>query len=60
MATHPGTSAPPARAPLGVRCDYPGGIDTTVASAEVGVLEDPWQESPEEIYALTRSPRDCP
>ncbi|MGH9408357.1 MAG: argininosuccinate synthase, partial [Vicinamibacterales bacterium] len=29
-------------------------------SIERGVLEDPWQESPEEIYALTRSPQDCP
>ena len=24
------------------------------------MLEDPWQESPEDIYALTRSPQTCP
>ena len=29
-------------------------------SIECGVLEDPWQEPPEEIYTLTRSPADCP
>jgi argininosuccinate synthase len=27
---------------------------------ECGVLEDPWSEPPEEIYALTRSPADSP
>ena len=27
---------------------------------ERGVLEDTWQESPEDIYALTRSPETCP
>ena len=37
-------------------------VDTNLwgRSIERGVLEDPWQESPEDIYALTRSPRDCP
>jgi argininosuccinate synthase len=29
-------------------------------SIECGVLEDPWCEPPEEIYALTRNPADCP
>lgn len=29
-------------------------------SIECGVLEDPWVEPPEEIYALTKSPADCP
>ena len=29
-------------------------------SIECGVLEDPWQEPPEEIYTLTKSPADCP
>ena len=29
-------------------------------SIECGVLEDPWIEPPEEIYALTRSPADAP
>lgn len=37
-------------------------VDTNLwgRSIERGVLEDPWQESPEDIYALTRAPRDCP
>ena len=29
-------------------------------SIECGVLEDPWTEPPEEIYALTKSPEACP
>jgi argininosuccinate synthase len=29
-------------------------------SIECGVLEDPWQEPPEEIYTLTKSPSECP
>ena len=29
-------------------------------SIECGVLEDPWTEPPEEIYALTKSPTECP
>ncbi|MBI4499357.1 MAG: argininosuccinate synthase [Chloroflexi bacterium] len=29
-------------------------------SIEAGILEDPWQEPPEEIYAWTRSPREAP
>ena len=29
-------------------------------SIECGVLEDPWAEPPEDIYTLTRAPRDCP
>jgi argininosuccinate synthase len=29
-------------------------------SIECGVLEDPWVEPPEEIYALTKSPAECP
>jgi argininosuccinate synthase len=29
-------------------------------SIECGLLEDPWQEPPEEIFTLTRAPRDCP
>jgi argininosuccinate synthase len=29
-------------------------------SIECGVLEDPWTEPPDDIYTLTRSPRDCP
>src|SRR5881396_152836 len=29
-------------------------------SAEAGVLEDPWQEPPQDVYALTRSPGAAP
>ena len=29
-------------------------------SIECGVLEDPWNEPPEEIYTLTKSPSDAP
>ena len=29
-------------------------------SIECGVLEDPWTEPPEDIYALTKSPTECP
>ena len=29
-------------------------------SIECGVLEDPWGEPPDDIYTLTRSPKDCP
>ncbi|MBI4298012.1 MAG: argininosuccinate synthase [Chloroflexi bacterium] len=29
-------------------------------SIECGVLEDPWAEPPEEVYAWTRSPKDAP
>jgi argininosuccinate synthase len=42
--------------------DSPYTVDTNLwgRSIERGVLEDFWQESPEEIYSLTRAPRDCP
>jgi argininosuccinate synthase len=45
-----------------IPADSPYTVDTNLwgRSIERGVLEDPWQESPEDIYALTRSPRDCP
>ena len=29
-------------------------------SIECGILEDPWQEAPEDAYTLTRSGADCP
>ncbi len=29
-------------------------------SIECGVLEDPWTEPPDDIYALTKSPTECP
>lgn len=50
------------RIPIPSTIDSPYTVDTNLwgRSIERGVLEDPWQESPEDIYALTRSPRDCP
>ncbi|HET7698692.1 MAG TPA: argininosuccinate synthase [Vicinamibacterales bacterium] len=50
------------RIPIPSAADSPYTIDTNLwgRSIERGGLEDPWQESPEDIYTLTRSPRDCP
>ena len=50
------------RIPIPSTVDSPYTVDTNLwgRSIERGGLEDPWQESPEEIYTLTRSPRDCP
>lgn len=50
------------RIPIPTSAEGPYTVDTNLwgRSIERGVLEDPWQESPEDIYALTRSPRDCP
>src|SRR5215216_5102857 len=44
------------------RIPIPSTVDTNLwgRSIERGVLEDTWQESPEDIYALTRSPQSCP
>jgi argininosuccinate synthase len=45
-----------------IPADSPYTVDTNLwgRSIERGVLEDLWQESPEDIYALTRAPHDCP
>lgn len=50
------------RIPIPATVDSPYTVDTNLwgRSVERGMLEDPWQESPEDIYTLTRSPRDCP
>ncbi|HEY7789064.1 MAG TPA: argininosuccinate synthase [Vicinamibacterales bacterium] len=42
--------------------DSPYSTDSNLwgRSIECGVLEDPWKEPPEEIYALTASPQACP
>ena len=50
------------RIPIPSTVDSPYTVDTNLwgRSVERGVLEDTWQESPEDIYALTRPPRDCP
>jgi argininosuccinate synthase len=48
--------------PIPSTIDSPYTVDANLwgRSIERGVLEDTWQESPEDIYALTRSPQDCP
>ena len=48
--------------PVPSTIDSPYTVDTNLwgRSIERGMLEDPWQEPPEDIYALTRSPRDVP
>ena len=48
--------------PIPASVDNPYSTDTNLwgRSIECGVLEDPWTEPPEEIYALTRSPTECP
>jgi argininosuccinate synthase len=48
--------------PIPSTIDSPYTVDTNLwgRSIERGVLEDTWQESPEDIYTLTRSPRVCP
>ncbi|MBF0478186.1 MAG: argininosuccinate synthase [Candidatus Omnitrophica bacterium] len=40
----------------------PYSIDTNVygRAIECGILEDPWQEPPEDIYAMTKSPNKTP
>ena len=50
------------RIPIPSTIDSPYTVDANLwgRSIERGVLEDPWQESPEDIYALTRAPQDCP
>ena len=50
------------RIPIPSTVDSPYTVDTNLwgRSIERGVLEDTWQESPEDIYALTRSPESCP
>ena len=50
------------RIPIPSTVDSPYTVDTNLwgRSIERGVLEDPWQESPEDIYTLTRSPQACP
>jgi argininosuccinate synthase len=42
--------------------ERPYSTDTNLwgRSIECGILEDPWQEPPEDVYALTKSPADCP
>jgi argininosuccinate synthase len=46
--------------PAGVDNAYSTDSNLWGRSIECGVLEDPWQEPPDDIYTLTRSPHDCP
>jgi len=48
--------------PVPATADSPYSIDTNLwgRSIECGVLEDPWQEPPEEIYGLTKAAADSP
>src|SRR5258708_33210373 len=50
------------RIPIPSTVDSPYTVDTNLwgRSIERGVLEDAWQETHEDIYALTRSPQACP
>jgi len=48
--------------PVPITVKSPYSIDENLwgRSIECGVLEDPWNEPPEEIYAWTRSPEEAP
>jgi argininosuccinate synthase len=50
------------RIPIPSAIDSPYTVDANLwgRSIERGNLDDAWQESPEDIYALTRPPKDCP
>jgi len=46
--------------PVPPESDYSIDVNLWGRSIECGVLEDPWNEPPEEIYIMTRSPKDSP
>lgn len=48
--------------PVPVTKEKPYSIDQNLwhRSVEAGVLEDPWQEAPADVYALTASPQTAP
>ena len=48
--------------PVPATVDSPYSTDSNLwgRSIECGCLEDPWQEPPEEIYVLTKSPQESP
>ncbi len=50
------------RIPVPATVESPYSTDANLwgRSIECGVLEDPWVEPPEEIYALTRAPAEAP
>jgi argininosuccinate synthase len=48
--------------PVPTTVQSPYSTDTNLwgRSIECGILEDPWAEPPEDVYALTKSPAQCP
>jgi argininosuccinate synthase len=46
--------------PVSAGSEYSIDINLWGRSIECGVLEDPWNEPPEDIYLLTKSPKDAP
>jgi len=50
------------RIPVPVTVDSPYSIDANLwgRSIECGVLEDPWEEPPEEVFEWTKSPAEAP
>ncbi len=46
--------------PVPPESDYSIDVNLWGRSIECGVLEDPWNEPPEEIYIMTRSTKDSP
>ncbi len=48
--------------PVPVTIASPYSVDSNLwgRSVECGVLEDAWQEPPDDIYTLTRAPQHCP
>ena len=48
------------RVPASAASPYSTDTNLWGRSVECGVLEDAWHEPPEEVYALTKSPADCP
>ncbi|MBI3492064.1 MAG: argininosuccinate synthase [Acidobacteria bacterium] len=46
--------------PATVESPYSTDFNLWGRAVDCGALEDPWQEPPEDIYTLTRAPRECP
>ena len=48
--------------PVEVTKDKPYSIDRNIwsISIECGILEDPWEEPPEDAYLITKSPKEAP
>lgn len=46
--------------PATVESPYSTDFNLWGRAVDCGALEDPWQEPPEDIYTLTKAPRECP